>query len=56
MLLTPDNLQKILQFMLDQIGAVFDICWENGGMLGIGLISIPLIGRVFSIIKKLISR
>lgn len=55
MLLTPNNLRLILRFLLDNIGAVFHIAWDNAGLLGVGLICIPLIGRVFNIIKKLIS-
>lgn len=49
------SLYEILHFLLDNIGAVFRICWEEAGLLGVGLICIPLIGRVFNIIKKIIS-
>lgn len=55
MLITAENLRLILNFLLSQIGAVFDIVWKNAGLLGVGIVLIPLFGRVFTIIKKLIS-
>lgn len=55
MLMDANSLRQILKFLLDNIGAVFRICWEEAGLLGVGLICIPLIGRVFNIIKKIIS-
>lgn len=55
MLMNANSLRQILRFLLDNIGAVFYIVWNEAGLLGVGLICIPLIGRVFNIIKKIIS-
>ena len=55
MFMNANSVLQILKFLLDNIGSVFHIVWNEAGLLGVGLICIPLIGRVFNIIKKLIS-
>lgn len=53
-LITADNLAQVLSFVLDQIKNVFQIATSKAGLIGIGIICIPLISRVFAILKKYI--